>query len=73
MPRDRSGTVQDMADRYWREATRVEALLVLDDPRFAQARDALYAGAPEPWMKQSTEDQLSAVLRQRGSADPGRS
>lgn len=73
MPRDRSGTVQDMADRYWREATRVEALLVLDDPRFAQARDELYAGAPEPWMRQSTEDQLSAVLLQRGSADPGRS
>ena len=71
MPRDRSGTVQDMADRYWREATRVEALLVLDDPRFAQARDELYAGAPEPWMRQSTEDQLSAVLLQRGSADPG--
>ena len=67
MPRDETGAVQQEHDRYWREATRVEALLVLDDPGFAEARDALYASAPEPWMKQSTEDQLAAVLRQKGS------
>ena len=67
MPRDETGAVQHQNDRYWGEATRVEALLVLDDPRFAEARDALYARAPEPWMKQTTEDQLAAVLRQKGS------
>ncbi len=67
MPRDETGAVQHQNDRYWGEATRVEALLVLDDPRFVEARDALYARAPEPWMKQTTEDQLAAVLRQKGS------
>ena len=65
MPRDQTGSVQDKADWYWREATRVEALLVLDDPRFAEAHDALFARAPELWMKQTTEDQLAAVLGDR--------
>ena len=32
MPRDETGAVQHEKDRYWREATRVEALCVLDDP-----------------------------------------
>jgi hypothetical protein len=67
MPRDETGAVQREQDRYWLQATRVEALCVLDDPAFAEARDALYASAPEPWMKQATEDQLAAVLRQKGS------
>ena len=70
MPRDETGAVQHEHDRYWREATRVEALCVLDDPGFADARDALYASAPEPWMKQATKDQLAAVLRQKAAAGP---
>jgi hypothetical protein len=65
LPQDETGTTQDQDDLYWRKATRVEALLVLDDPRFAEARDALYAQAPEPWMRQSTEGQLAAVVRQK--------
>ena len=73
MPRDETGAVQHEKDRYWREATRVEALCVLDDPRFAEARDALYARAPEPWMKQATKDQLAACDRQKAVAGPGRS
>ena len=40
---------------------------MLDDPRFAEARDALYAQAPEPWMRQSTEEQLAAVVRQKAA------
>ena len=68
LPLDKTGTTQDKDDLYWRKATRVEALLVLDDPRFAEARDALYAQAPEPWMRQSTEDQLAAIVRQKAAA-----
>jgi hypothetical protein len=71
MPRDHTGSVQDQVDRYWREATRVEALLVLDDVRFGPARDALYASAPEPWMRQSTNEQLAAIVRQRSAAASG--
>jgi hypothetical protein len=70
MPRDQIGTMQDKDDLYWREATRVEALLVLDDPGFAEARDALYARAPADWMMQATEGQLALVNGQKG---PGRS
>ena len=70
MPRDQIGTMQDKDDLYWREATRVEALLVLDDPGFAEARDALYARAPADWMMQATEDQLALV---NGQKSPGRS
>jgi hypothetical protein len=69
MPHDKTGTKQDKDELYWREATRVEALLVLDDPRFDEARDALYTRAPEPWMKQSTADQLDAINR-RGPRPP---
>jgi MAP3K TRAFs-binding domain len=68
MPRDEAGTKQDKDELYWREATRVEALLVLDDPEFAAACDKLYAQAPESWMKQSTADQLDAIRRQKAAA-----
>ena len=44
---------------------------MLDDPCFAEARDALDAKAPERWMKQATEDQLAAVLRQKAADGPG--
>ena len=72
MPRDETGALQQNP-KYWCEATRVKALCVLDDPRFAEARDALYASAPEPWMKQATKDQLAACDRQKAAAGPGRS
>jgi hypothetical protein len=67
LPHDKTGTAQDQYDLYWRKATWVEALLVLDDPRFAEARDALYALAPEPWMRKSTEEQFGAIARQKAS------
>ena len=70
MPKDETGTKQDKEDLYWRRATRVEALAVLGDPGFAEARDGLYATAPEPWMEQSTEDQLAAIARQKAATDP---
>ena len=38
---------------------------MLDDPRFAEARDALYASAPEPWMKETTQDQLAGAQTER--------
>ena len=65
LPQDETGTTQDQDDLYWRNASRVEALLVLDDPRFAEARDALFAEAPEQWMRRSTQDQLALVVRQK--------
>jgi tetratricopeptide (TPR) repeat protein len=67
LPEDSTGSTQDEHDLYWREATRVEALHVLDDPGFAEARDSLYAHAPEAWMRQSTEEQLAAVDRQKAA------
>jgi MAP3K TRAFs-binding domain len=68
IPRDQTGSAQDKADWYWREATRVEVLLVLDDPGFAEAHDALVARAPESWMVETTEDQLAGVRRQKAAA-----
>ena len=67
-----TGAAQDEEDLYWRRATRVEALLVLDDPRFAEARDALYAQAPETWMRRSTEKQLAAITKQKELFDQHR-
>ncbi len=67
-----TGAAQDEEDLYWRRATRVEALLVLDDPRFAEARDALYAQAPETWMRRSTEEQLAAITKQKELFDQHR-
>ncbi len=61
MPRDATGHVQDLAQWYWLEAAHVEALMGLADPRFPSVRDALFAAAPEPWMKQATEQQLAKL------------
>ncbi len=61
MPRDASGQAQDPAQRYWLKAVHVEALLGLADPQFPQARDTLLAAAPEPWMKEATEQQLAKL------------
>lgn len=68
MPRDENGAAQDPVDLYWRTATRVEALAVLGDPRYVDARDELFRTAPEPWMRQATERQLELVQRQKAAA-----
>jgi MAP3K TRAFs-binding domain len=61
MPRNASGAVQSIADWYWLEAARVEAMMALGDPGFEQARQALYAKAPEDWMRATTEAQLDKL------------
>ena len=61
MPSDKSGNIADINDWYWVEATRVEALMGLGDPQFTAARDALFAAAPESWMKEATQTQLSKL------------
>ena len=61
LPKDQSGHPQDPAERYWLAATRVEALLGLDDPRFNEERDRLFASAPEPWMNVTTDSQLKRL------------
>jgi hypothetical protein len=66
MPSDAQGRIADLADWYWVEATRVEALMGLGDPQFTSARDALFAAAPESWMKEATQtqlDKLAALLQ----------
>jgi hypothetical protein len=61
MPSDEHGHIADLAEWYWVEATRVEALMGLGDPQFVAARDALFAAAPEPWMKEATQTQLDKL------------
>jgi hypothetical protein len=61
MPRGKDGKVQDKAEWYWLEATRVEAMLGLADPAFERMRDELFAAAPESWMKEATETQLARL------------
>jgi hypothetical protein len=63
MPRDGSGKVQDIEEWYWLEATRVEAMMGLADPKFAAARDELFANAPEGWMRKATEEQLDKLAK----------
>jgi len=66
MPRDATGGVQSIADWYWLEAARVEAMMALGDPGFEPARMQLYAKAPEAWMRTTTEtqlDKLKSLLR----------
>jgi hypothetical protein len=62
LPRDANKDIIDKAEAYWLGATRLEALLGLG--RIAEleaAKPGLYASAPEPWMKDSTETQLTAL------------
>jgi hypothetical protein len=61
MPKDANGRVQDIADWYWAEATRVETMMALGDPKFEEARKALFDAAPEPWMRDTTRDQLDKL------------
>jgi len=61
MPRGADGGLQSATDWYWLEATRVEALMGLGDPRFEAAKAGLFQAAPEPWMKEATEAQLAKL------------
>jgi hypothetical protein len=70
MPRDATGAVQEIADWYWLEATKVEAMMALGDPQYDKARDELLAKAPEPWMKTATETQLTKLMRLLHVAQP---
>jgi hypothetical protein len=65
MPRDSGGNVS-VEEKYWLEATRVEAMMGLGDPRFATARDELFANAPEDWMRKATEEQLAKLATRLG-------
>jgi hypothetical protein len=62
LPKDASGQVQNPAEKYWLEATRVEALLGLRDPRFEPAHADLFATAPETWMNDTTKAQLERLV-----------
>jgi hypothetical protein len=61
MPRDENNQVQDRQEQYWLRATRLEALFGLGDPAFEQERDAVFAAAPESWMRKATSDQLARL------------
>ena len=62
MPRDAQGRPSDPHEAYWLGATRLEALLGLGEfQELEQAKTQLYATAPEAWMKQTTEEQLSKL------------
>ena len=63
LPKDKDGNPQDPAEKYWLEATRVEALMGLDDPRFENERGKLFATAPEDWMNASTQSQLDKLVK----------
>jgi hypothetical protein len=63
LPKDAAGQVQNPAEKYWLEATRLEALLGLGDPRFEQANVDLFASAPEGWMNDTTKAQLEKLAR----------
>jgi len=66
LPRNAEGAVQDAEERYWLQATRLEALMGLGDPEFEQEREHVFGTAPEPWMKDATQhqlDRLAALLR----------
>ena len=65
MPRDSTGNVS-VEEKYWLEATRVEAMMGLADPQFANARDDLFANAPEVWMRKATEEQLGKLASRLG-------
>ena len=63
LPKDKAGQVQNPAEKYWLEATRVEALMGLGDPRYEQANADLFATAPEAWMNDTTKGQLEKLAR----------
>jgi len=73
LPKDQNGKAQDPAEEYWLRATRVEALMGLDDPRFEEERVTLFASAPEPWMRTTAESQqkkLAELLKEGAPAEP---
>jgi hypothetical protein len=73
LPKDQDGNAQDPGEEYWLRATRVEALMGLDDPRFEEERGTLFVAAPEPWMKATAESQLKKLadlLKAGAPAEP---
>jgi hypothetical protein len=65
LPREADGRAQDPHEEYWLNASRVEALLGLGDPRFEATKAQVLQRAPEEWMTQATQrqlDKLAAVL-----------
>jgi len=73
LPKDQDGNAQNPAEKYWLRATRVEALMGLNDPRFEEERATLFATAPEQWMNASTESQLkrlAELLKAGAPAEP---
>jgi hypothetical protein len=67
LPKDEAGNAQDPAERYWLDATRLEAMLGLADPRLEAEKARVFAAAPESWMPGSTQrqlDKLSGLLHE---------
>jgi hypothetical protein len=70
MPRDKDGRVQVPVEQYWLLATRLEAMKGLADPRFEEARAALFECAPEPWMNATTDRQIAKLADLLGVVFP---
>lgn len=64
LPRARSGQPSDPHEAYWLGATRLEAMLGLGMlSEMEQEKNTLYETAPEPWMRGSTDEQLTKLQR----------
>ena len=61
LPKNEHGQAQDANEKYWLEATRLEAMMGLGDARFDAERTRVFASAPEEWMIKSTESQLATL------------
>lgn len=62
MPRNEEGLPDDPHEAYWLGATHLEALLGLGESKLLeQAKNQLYKTAPEPWMQESTDQQLNKL------------
>jgi hypothetical protein len=71
LPRARSGQPGDPHEAYWLGATRLEAMLGLGMlSEMEQEKNTLYETAPEPWMRGSTDEQLTKLqlLLEEGAA-----
>lgn len=71
LPRARSGQPSDPHEAYWLGATRLEAMLGLGMlSEMEQEKNTLYETAPEPWMRGSTDEQLTKLqlLLEEGAA-----
>jgi hypothetical protein len=61
LPRDAGGRAQDPHEEYWLNASRLEALLGLRDPRVEPTKALVFERAPEEWMMQATRSQLDKL------------